>query len=55
LTFRVHPATHHVLAPGLADLGQSPLSGKAQDVEEVLNELGSKLPAGRIAEPEEIA
>ena len=51
----------NVINPGLTntqrarDLQQARADKENRDVEDVLDELGSKLPAGRIAEPEEIA
>ncbi len=51
----------NVINPGMTntqrarDLQQARADKEGRDVEEVLKELGARLPAGRIAEPEEIA
>ena len=51
----------NVINPGLTntqrarDLQQAHADKEGLNVEDVLNDLGARLPAGRIAEPEEIA
>ena len=51
----------NTICPGLTntqrarDLQQSRAESEGRDVEEILGEIGSELPAGRLAEPEEIA
>ncbi|MCZ6509225.1 MAG: SDR family oxidoreductase [Alphaproteobacteria bacterium] len=51
----------NVINPGMTntqrarDLQQGRADKEGRDVEEVLKELGARLPAGRIAEPEEVA
>ena len=51
----------NIINPGMTntqrvrDINQARADKEGRDVEDVINELGSKLPAGRVAEPEEIA
>ena len=56
-----HGITVNTICPGLTntrrarDMQQARAAKEGRDVEEVIGELGRSLPAGRIAEPEEVA